>query len=207
MELIHKYFPGLEEEKIHKLSQLEPLYIEWNSKINLVSRKDLPHLYERHILHSLSVCKFFSFNSSCCILDVGTGGGFPGIPLAIMFPEAQFTLVDSTGKKIRVVEDVIRQIGLKNCRALQARAENLKEKYHFVVSRAVTNFNDFAKLVRNRIIPGQVLGTPNGIIYLKGGDFENEIRGFKDKVEIFLLRDHFEEEFFTTKKIIYLKFN
>jgi 16S rRNA (guanine527-N7)-methyltransferase len=205
MDLIQKYFPHLSDSQLQKFSLLGELYNEWNPKINLISRKDIPHLYERHILHSMSIGKYFHFEKGTKIMDVGTGGGFPGIPLAILFPEVSFHLVDSIGKKIKVVSDIIEKTELKNCTAEQTRAENVKRKFNFIVSRAVTNFGDFVKLVRGKIFPERRDGISNGIIYLKGGEFSEEISIFKEKISIYSLSDVFEEEFFETKKIIYLK--
>lgn len=207
MDLIQKYFPDLSNSQLHKFSLLGELYCDWNQKINLVSRKDIPHLYERHILHSLSIAKFFHFENGTKIMDVGTGGGFPGIPLSILFPEAHFHLVDSIGKKIKVVNDIIEKIELKNCSAEHARAEKVKGKFNIIVSRAVTNFSDFVKLTRSKLIPGKIKGFTNGIIYLKGGEFQAEIQPFQDKVTIYSISDIFEEKFFETKKIIYLRIN
>lgn len=205
MEIIHKYFPDLTPLQIARLTELENIYTRWNQKINLLSRKDIPFLYERHILHSLSIGKYFHFSGDTRILDVGTGGGFPGIPLAILFDETHFLLADSIGKKILAVNDIIHQLELKNCTAIQARAETIPEKFDFIVSRAVTNFRDFIKLTSGKIRPGKKINYPNGIIYLKGGYFEDEIRSVKNAVSIISLSDLFEEEFFLTKKIIYLK--
>ena len=207
MELIRKYFPDLTPKQLEQLNLLGDLYSSWNQKINLISRKDMPHLYERHILHSLSIYKYIPFKSGAKILDVGTGGGFPGIPLAICNPEAEFHLSDSIRKKITVVNDVIQQLQLKNCKGINARAENISENYHFIVSRAVTNFPDFHKLIHKKIRNKNVDPLKkNGIIYLKGGDFTSEIMSFKKKMEIINLSDYFQEEFFTTKNILYLPF-
>lgn len=205
MELIRKYFPDLDQKQYEKLSQLGELYTFWNEKINVISRKDIPHLYEKHILHSLSIYKFFPFQRGTKILDVGTGGGFPGIPLAICNPQAEFTLTDSIAKKIKVVNDVIEKLQLSNCTGVNSRAENLPDKYHFIVSRAVTNFPDFHALVANKIIKKNISNKRgNGIIYLKGGDFSEEIRKYKKKMSIVNLSDYFKEEFFETKNILYL---
>ncbi len=205
MELIRKYFPDLSPEQFEQLSLLGDLYSSWNQKINLISRKDIPHLYERHILHSLSIYKYIPFKSGAKILDVGTGGGFPGIPLAICNPKAKFHLSDSIRKKITVVDDIIQQLQLKNCRGINSRAENIPENYHFIVSRAVTNFPDFYKLIQKRLRKKNIDPLKkNGIIYLKGGDFSAEIMSFKKKIEIIDLSGYFQEEFFTTKNILYL---
>ncbi|MCK4921837.1 MAG: 16S rRNA (guanine(527)-N(7))-methyltransferase RsmG [Bacteroidales bacterium] len=205
MELIRKYFPDLIPGQYEKLELLGELYSFWNEKINVISRKDIPHLYEKHILHSLSIYKFFPFQADSKILDVGTGGGFPGIPLAICNPNANFTLVDSIGKKIRVVNDVIEKLQLKNCRAFNSRAEEFTGNFHFIVSRAVTNFPDFHALIHNKLIKKDISRIrKNGIIYLKGGDFNDEIKTFKKRMEIINLSEYFKEDFFTTKNILYL---
>ncbi|MCF8377980.1 MAG: 16S rRNA (guanine(527)-N(7))-methyltransferase RsmG [Bacteroidales bacterium] len=205
MELIRKYFPDLSEEQYEKLGLLGDLYSYWNEKINLISRKDIPHLYEKHILHSLSIYKYYPFPAEAKILDVGTGGGFPGIPLAICNPDATFTLTDSIGKKIKVVKDVIEKLQLKNCAAVNSRAENLPAKFHFIVSRAVTNFPDFHALIHHKIIKNDIsTEKENGIIYLKGGDFNEEIKYFRKRMKIVKLSDYFKEEFFETKNILYL---
>jgi len=205
MELIRKYFPDLSQKQYERLAQLGELYSFWNEKINVVSRKDIPHLYEKHILHSLSIYKFFPFPKDSKILDVGTGGGFPGIPLAICNPEADFTLSDSIGKKIKVVNDIIEKLQLDNCTGVNSRAESLPDKYHFIVSRAVTNFPDFHALVNHKIIKKNISNKKlNGIIYLKGGDFSEEIKNYKKKMSIVNLSEYFKEEFFETKNILFL---
>ncbi len=204
MNLISKYFPKLSEKQIVLFEQLEPLYAEWNAQINVISRKDFSEFYERHVLHSLSIAKLLSFTSGTKILDVGTGGGFPGIPLAIMFPEVQFHLVDSIGKKIKVVHGVVESLGLKNVTAEQIRAEQLTDKYDFVVSRAVTRLPEFVPWVRKNISKKQINAMPNGIIYLKGGDLQEETKPFKRDIFIKDLSDYFEEEFFETKKVVHL---
>jgi 16S rRNA (guanine527-N7)-methyltransferase len=205
MDIILKYFPDLENEQIELFKQLEPLYADWNAKINVISRKDFSEFYERHVLHSLGIAKFTKFVRGTKILDVGTGGGFPGIPLAIMFPDVQFHLVDSIGKKIKVVNGVASALGLKNVKAEQIRAEQLKDKYDFVVSRAVTRLPEFVPWIRKNIAKKQLNAMPNGVIYLKGGDLSAEVKPFS-KRNIFIqdLEEYFEEEFFETKRIVHL---
>ena len=202
VELIEKYFPNLTPEQKHQFSQLEDLYKEWNEKINVISRKDLDSLYEKHVLHSLGIAKIMEFAPHTKVLDIGTGGGFPGIPLAILFPKAQFTLVDSIGKKITVVKEVTAAIGLKNVVAIHARAEEVKEKFHFVVSRAVTQMPVFLRWLRGKFEKEQFNTKHNGVLYLKGGDLEDELSGLK--AEIYPLGKFFENEFFETKKVVYL---
>jgi 16S rRNA (guanine527-N7)-methyltransferase len=204
MNIITKYFPKLKPEQTDLFSQLQPLYAEWNAQINVISRKDFPDFYEHHVLHSLSIAKLISFTPGTKILDVGTGGGFPGIPLAIYFPEVQFHLVDSIGKKIKVVNNVIESLGLQNATAQQIRAEELKGEYDFVVSRAVTNLPEFVPWVRKNIAKKQRNAMPNGIIYLKGGDLTEEIKPFRNRVFVKNLSDWFEEEYFETKKVLHL---
>lgn len=204
MELIDKYFPLLDKEKRKKIGLLGKIYEEWNTKINVISRKDMDHFYERHVLHSLAIAQFIQFTDDTRILDVGTGGGFPGIPLAIMFPECQFQLIDSIGKKIKVVAAVAEELGLKNVNAQQVRVENHPDQYDFIISRAVTAFPAFVNLCRNKILPNNKNAITNGIIYLKGGDFDQELNEFKKRVSVTPLSNYFEEEFFETKKIIHL---
>ncbi|WOC50795.1 16S rRNA methyltransferase G [Bergeyella porcorum] len=181
---------------------MEELYTEWNAKINVISRKDMESLYEKHILHSLGIAKIMSFSDGTKVLDVGTGGGFPGIPLAILFPNVQFTLIDSIGKKITVVNAVAEGLGLQNVTAIHGRAEKLKEKFHFVVSRAVTQMPEFLKWLKGKFEKEQFNPKHNGVLYLKGGDLAEELAGLR--CEIFQLKQHFEEEFFDTKKVVYL---
>ena len=204
MNIITKYFPKLKIEQIALYQQLQPLYAEWNAQINVISRKDFPEFYEHHVLHSLAIAKLISFTPGTKILDVGTGGGFPGIPLAIYFPQSQFHLVDSIGKKIKVVNSVIESLGLQNATAQQSRAEELSDKYDFVISRAVTRLPEFVPWVRKNIAQKQINAMPNGIIYLKGGDLQEETKPFKNRVFVKNLSDWFEEEFFETKKVVHL---
>ncbi|MCQ4034793.1 16S rRNA (guanine(527)-N(7))-methyltransferase RsmG [Kaistella montana] len=202
VELIEKYFPNLTEEQKNQFAKLEELYQEWNEKINVISRKDMESLYEKHILHSLGIAKVMEFAPNTKVLDIGTGGGFPGIPLAILFPEVQFTLIDSIGKKITVVKEVSAGIGLKNVTAIHGRAESLKEKFHFVVSRAVTQMPVFLRWLKGKFEKEQFNPKHNGVLYLKGGDLAEELAGLK--CEIFSLQNFFESEFFETKKVVYL---
>ncbi len=203
MDIIHKYFPDLTEEQVLLFSKLEGLYLDWNSKINVISRKDIEFLYERHILHSLGIAKVLNFKPNSYVMDVGTGGGFPGIPLAILFPETQFYLIDVIAKKIKVVTEVAKELGLKNVKAEQRRAGTFDDRFDFIVSRAVTNMPDFVKWVRKNISKKSNHKLLNGVIYLKGGDLSDELALFP-KAEEYLLSDHFEEEFFETKKVVYL---
>lgn len=204
MDKILKYFPELTERQREQLAALLPLYEDWNAKINVISRKDMEHFYEHHVLHSLAIAKVMPFKPMAEVLDVGTGGGFPGVPLALMFPDARFTLVDSIGKKIKVVSDVIAQLGLTNAKALQSRAEELDGEYDFVVSRAVTSLPEFVPWVKGKISRTQYHPLRNGILYLKGGDLDAELRPFGKKVRLWNISDFFSEEFFETKKVIYL---
>ena len=204
MEIINKYFPGLTEKQAGQFAALGELYIEWNSKINVISRKDIEHLYERHVLHSLAIAKVIQFVPGTKIMDVGTGGGFPGIPLAIMFPETQFFLVDSIAKKISVVEGVARSLGLANVAAQQCRAEKVNGQFDYIVSRAVTAFPKFVALVRSKVSPTQRNELANGILYLKGGDFAEELEPFGNLAKLYSLSALFEEDFFETKKLIHL---
>ena len=204
MQIIHKYFPDLTEKQIKQFADLQPLYEHWNAQINVISRKNMDTIYTNHILHSLAIAKVIQFEKGTKILDIGTGGGFPGIPLAILFPEADFLLVDSIGKKIKVVNEVSNAIGLTNVRTLHERAENIKENFDFIVSRAVTNMTDFKKWVKGKFNSTHNNTLNNGILYLKGGDLSDELRGMSHtKHEI---ADLFEEEFFETKKVIYISY-
>ena len=203
MQIITKYFPALSKKQITQFSELKNLYNYWNSRINVISRKDIIFLYERHVLHSLAIAKVINFVAGTSVLDIGTGGGFPGIPLAILFPECEFFLLDSIGKKIKVVNAIVNELKLTNVKAVQNRAENLKQKFDFVVSRGVTSFLDFANLIRKNIHSDNKNALPNGILYLKGGDFSEEIQKLEKKVIIYNISDFFEEKFFKTKKIVY----
>lgn len=204
MDIIQKYFPELDQSKLFQFIKAEKLYLDWNTKINLISRKDAEHLMERHILHSLSIAKVIQFEKDTKILDVGTGGGFPGIPLAIMFPDSQFHLVDSIGKKIKVVQDVASQLGLTNVSAQQIRAEQVKGHFDFIVSRAVTRLPEFSNWVKGKIIKKGHNDLHNGILYIKGGDVLEEIIHTGKKYQIFEIPQFFEEDFFNTKKIVHL---
>lgn len=203
-EIIYRYFPDLTENQKRQFTLLKKLYEDWNEKINLISRKDIHNLYGHHVLGSLAIAKLVNFRPGTEILDVGTGGGFPGIPLAIMFPQAQFHLIDSIGKKIRVVEDIIAQIGLENTTCEQVRAEELKTKYHFVVSRAALPMPQLVKATRKNISKTQINPIPNGVIALKGGTLDAEIRMFGSSVETIPVSKFFKDEYFVEKKIIYL---
>ena len=207
MELITKYFPGLSEKQLHQFAQLAPLYKEWNEQINVISRKDIDLLYERHILHSLGIAKVMAFKPGTRVMDIGTGGGFPGIPLAILFPETTFLLIDSIGKKIKVVQEVSQAIGLTNLTAVHGRAEEVDEKFHFIVSRAVTRLKPFFGWTKNKYSAEQFNDLKNGILYLKGGDLAEEIQELNKPVQQYNLSDFFAEEFFETKKVLYVPVN
>ncbi len=204
MEIIKKYFPQLTDTQEQQMAALGVLYPEWNSKINVISRKDIDNLYEHHVLHSLAIAKILRFSSGTSILDAGTGGGFPGIPLAIMFPDCQFTLIDSIGKKIKVAQEIASAIGLENVTCKQLRLEEEKGKYDFVVSRAVMPLPELVKLVRKNIGKEQHNALPNGLICLKGGELYNETRPFKNIAEVIALSEFFTEEYFKTKKAVYM---
>ena len=203
-DIILKYFPQLTEEQQRQFDALDALYREWNAKINVISRKDIDNLYEHHILHSLAIAKVINFRPGTEILDFGTGGGFPGIPQAILFPECKFKLIDGTGKKIRVAQEVAKAIGLKNCQPEHLRGEDEKGKYDFVVSRAVMPLPDLVKIVRKNIAKTQQNALPNGVICLKGGDLQAELRPFYKIVETTDISTFFKEEWFKEKHVIYL---
>lgn len=204
-DLILKYFPDVTPVQQEQFARLQELYTFWNNQINVVSRKDIDLLYERHVLHSLGIAKVMPFMPGETVLDVGTGGGFPGIPLAILFPETRFHLVDSIGKKIKVVNEVAAALGLVNVRGTHARAEEIKEKFDFVVSRAVTQLKDFYPWVKGKFSKSTANKLASGILYLKGGDLTQEIAESGLAVQQFYLRDYFEEDFFDTKQVIYVK--
>lgn len=203
MQDIVKYFPNLAEDQVSKFRELEVLYKDWNAKINVISRKDIDELYEKHVLHSLGIAKIQEFKPGSKIMDVGTGGGFPGIPLAILYPEVDFYLIDVIAKKIRVVNEVATALGLQNVKAEQMRAENVKEEFDFIVSRAVTNMPDFVKWVKDKVKKKQNHELKNGILYLKGGDLTEELQDFP-KATQYDLADYFKTEFFETKKVVHL---
>lgn len=204
MEAIKQYFPKLTEGQIHQFEMLYPLYREWNAKINVISRKDIEHLYEHHVLHSLAIAKMLNFKPGTEILDFGTGGGFPGIPLAILFPECHFKLIDGTGKKIRVAQEVATTIGLKNCQPVHLRGEEEKGKYDFIVSRAVMPLPDLVKIIRKNISKHQQNALPNGLICLKGGDVQMEVAPFRNIVEVAEISNWFQQEWFHQKHCIYV---
>jgi 16S rRNA (guanine527-N7)-methyltransferase len=203
MEEIVKQFPNLTENQILQFQKLEALYQDWNAKINVISRKDIDELYTKHVLHSLAIAKIQPFEPGTYILDVGTGGGFPGIPLAIVFPETRFYLIDVIQKKIKVVQAVVDALGLKNVKAEQMRAENVKGDYDFIVSRAVTNMPDFVSWIKDKIKKQNKHELQNGILYLKGGDLTEELKGFPKATE-YTIADFFTDEFFETKKVVHL---
>jgi len=204
MEILTKYFPDLTDQQMDQFGRLGTLYEEWNSQINVISRKDIEQLYERHVLHSLAIAKVIQFKPETTVLDVGTGGGFPGIPLAILFPETSFMLIDSIGKKIKVVNEVASALNLTNVTAEHIRVEEVKQKFDFVVSRAVTAFPRFVTMVRTKVSSKSNNDLPNGILYLKGGDFEEEIEPFRKLIQVYELQSFFQEEFFETKRLIHM---
>ncbi|WP_072402915.1 16S rRNA (guanine(527)-N(7))-methyltransferase RsmG [Flaviramulus basaltis] len=203
MQLILKYFPNLTDDQIEKFKQLESLYQDWNLKINVVSRKDIDELYLRHVLHSLAIAKVISFKDGSKILDVGTGGGFPGIPLAILFPECSFHLVDSIAKKIKVVDEVVEGLGLTNVKTTHSRVEEINDTYDFIVSRAVAAMPTFVHWVKGKIAKEQNHDLKNGILYLKGGDLSEELKDYRTAT-IYNLSDYFSEDFYETKKVVHL---
>lgn len=204
MEIVTKYFPDLSGQQVNQFGRLESLYEEWNAKINVVSRKDIEQLYERHVLHSLAIAKIIQFKPGTTVLDVGTGGGFPGIPLAILFPETSFLLIDSIGKKIKVVNEVASALNLTNVKADHVRVEDVHQKFDFVVSRAVTAFPRFVEMVQTKVATVSKNELPNGILYLKGGDFEEEVNPYKQYLKVYNLQSFFQEEFFETKRLIHM---
>ena len=205
MENITKYFPNLSDKQKEQFAALYALYYDWNSKINVISRKDIENLYLHHVLHSLAIAKYITFKPGTTIMDMGCGGGFPGIPLAIMFPEVQFHLVDSIGKKVRVAGEIAQSIGLTNVRTSHSRAEEIKDKYSFVVSRAVMQLPELVKICRKNISKEQCNALPNGIICLKGGDMTAETRAFKNCSEIIDISNYFAEDYFKDKKVVYVQ--
>lgn len=207
MEQLIKYFPNLSEEQTRQFTALRELYTDWNSKINVISRKDIDNLYEHHILHSLGIAKVIKFAPGTNIMDLGTGGGFPGIPLAILFPECKFHLVDSIGKKIKVATEISNSIGLKNVRLSHSRGEEIKDKYHFVVTRAVMPLVDLMKTAKKNIGNEQFNLLPNGIIALKGGELNAEMASMRNICTTWDLKDYFSEEFFETKKVVHVTVN
>ena len=204
MEIIRHYYPGLSELQVQQFAALYALYMDWNAKINVISRKDIDHLYEHHVLHSLGIAKFIHFKPSSMVLDVGTGGGFPGIPLAILFPDTSFLLMDSIGKKIKVTQAIIDSIGLTNAKTKHCRIEEERATFDFVVSRAVMTLPDLVKLVRKNIRKEQCNAIPNGLLCLKGGELQQEITPFSKKMICVELSNYFKESYFKTKKIIYI---
>lgn len=204
MELIKKYFPNITEQQAEQFAQLEALYNDWNAKINVISRKDIQNLYEHHVLHSLGIAKVVNFKDGTEVMDLGTGGGFPGIPLAILFPNTQFHLVDSIGKKVRVAQEVANAIGLTNVRFSHARAEEIKDTYDFVVTRAVMPMIDLVKVARKNIKKEQRNAVPNGIIALKGGELQREISSMRNIATEWELSEYFSEEYFKTKKVVHI---
>ena len=204
-EKLLKYFPDLSQQQLDQYELLAKEFLSWNEKINLISRKDTENLFEHHILHSLAIAKVCKFKPQCEVMDIGTGGGFPGIPLAIMFPETKFYLVDSIGKKIKVVQALVEALGLKNVEAEQIRAENVNRQFDFIVSRAVTYLPDFMQWTKGKISKIQYHDLANGVLYLKGGDLTEELSTIKNKYKIYDIDQYFEEEFFETKKVIHVK--
>lgn len=204
MDIIQKYFPNLTEEQCRQFAALYDLYVDWNAKINVISRKDIVNLYEHHVLHSLGIAKIINFKPGTTVMDLGTGGGFPGIPLAILFPETRFHMVDSIGKKVKVATEVANAIGLKNVTFRHARAQEEKQQFDFVVSRAVMPLVDLIDIIKKNISKKQINALPNGLICLKGGELQHETLPFKNKTVIYNISDYFKEEFFETKKVVYV---
>lgn len=207
MDIILKYFKNLSDRQKEQFAALYDLYTDWNSKINVISRKDITNLYEHHVLHSLGIAEVIRFKPGTRVMDLGTGGGFPGIPLAIMYPETQFHLVDSIGKKVKVATEIASAIGLRNVTTRHCRAEEEKAEFDFVVSRAVMPLTDLLKIIRKNISREQQNALPNGLICLKGGELANEVMPVKNQTEIYDLKNYFEEEFFETKKVVYVTVN
>lgn len=207
MDIILKYFPNLTDTQKEQFAALYDLYTDWNSKINVISRKDITNLYEHHVLHSLGIAKVIQFKPSTSVMDLGTGGGFPGIPLAILFPDTKFHLVDSIGKKVRVATEIANAIGLKNVTTRHCRAEEEKQLFDFVVSRAVMPLTDLLKIIRKNISSEQHNALPNGLICLKGGELDREVMPVKHQTIVTDLKDFFSEEFFETKKVVYVTVN
>lgn len=205
MEILLKYFPDLTEVQLAQFKKLKPLYTDWNEQINVISRKDIEQLYERHVLHSLGIAKVLHFKEGATILDIGTGGGFPGIPLAIMFPDVHFHLVDSIGKKIKVVKEVADAVGLKNLTAQHERAEKVTGQYDFIVSRAVTRMKGFLNWTKGKIKTQSTHRLPNGVLALKGGDLKEELTEIHQKATVYELSKCFEEEFFETKQVVHIE--
>lgn len=205
MNIVFHYFPHLSEKQKNYILSLEDIYNYWNNKINVISRKDFPHFYERHVLHSLTISKFIEFSDGSEVLDAGTGGGFPGIPLAILFPETQFHLIDSVGKKIKVVQEVCTKLELTNVKAIHARAESVNHMYDFVVSRAVTSLPKVVHWIQGKIKLKQANTLHNGLLYLKGGDFKDELDALPQKVSVFDLSEKIDTSFFETKKLVHVE--
>jgi 16S rRNA (guanine527-N7)-methyltransferase len=206
IELIKSYFLNLSEQQIHQFERLKEVYTKWNDQINVISRKDMDEFIERHVLHSLAIAKVIQFSDNSRILDVGTGGGFPGVPLAILFPKCHFTLVDSIGKKIKVVSEVCDEIGITNVKTYHMRAENVENTFDFVVSRAVTAMPVFIKWIQSKFNIQNHNSLNNGVLYLKGGDLEEEMKGIQLPIQYYPISDYFLEEFFETKKVVYIDF-
>jgi 16S rRNA (guanine527-N7)-methyltransferase len=204
-ELIRSHFPELNDRQYNQFVKFGELFREWNSKINLVSRKDIDQLFLKHVLHSLGIAKVMPFADGTQVLDIGTGGGFPGLPLAILYPKCQFTLVDSIGKKIMVVNELIAELHLDNVKGIHERAENIKGNFDFVVSRAVTRLGEFIPMTQNKFKNKQLNAFPNGILYLKGGDFSDELREVKRSTDVFPLAKYFSDPFFETKAVVYIR--